>query len=537
MLEKGSQHAVADALSRAPVTLPSTDDLLGEEVYAVRKMNLCLDATDAEYDGAYFREIQAAADADTEDVQLVDTIRNGFPQSFRALSTNLRPYWNGRQQLSIDSSVALKGHRIIVPQAMRQSVLQDLHKAHQGMTRTKNRARQVVYWPGLTKDIEEMIRNCTSCREHLPSQTNEPLLNDRHPTLPFQCTSADLFSVQGWEFLVYVDRLTGWPCIDRTGRTTSSRDVIGSLRRWFSEVGVPLKLYTDGGPQFSSHRFAQFCKRWRVEHVKSSPHYPQSNGLAEAAVKSMKTLIKKTTQNGNLDMDEFRQGLLEWRNTPDLNGHSPAQKLYGHPLQSFVLAHHRSFAPEWQTKADTVDRREQDRLRSQTEYFNRSKQPLEKLKIGVMVDVQDPRTKRWSQRGTIVAVGKHRDYYVKLPSGRVYWRNRVFLRPYLPPQSVGVDPQRLHQRQDQVFPTEYRGQIHASEDTEESNCRTKEDTMEKPTVVTNHHPPPDLRRSRRQRQPVQRFDITTTAGKSYLTFRLIRLDDRILQTVVGYIQR
>ena len=57
VLEKGSQHAVADALSRAPVTLPNTDGLLGEEVYAVRKMNLCLDATDAEYDGAYFQEI------------------------------------------------------------------------------------------------------------------------------------------------------------------------------------------------------------------------------------------------------------------------------------------------------------------------------------------------------------------------------------------------------------------------------------------------------------------------------------------------
>ena len=60
VLEKGgSQHAVADALSRAPVTLQSTDDLpvLGEEVYAVQQMNLCLDATDAESDNTYFQEI------------------------------------------------------------------------------------------------------------------------------------------------------------------------------------------------------------------------------------------------------------------------------------------------------------------------------------------------------------------------------------------------------------------------------------------------------------------------------------------------
>ena len=316
---------------------------------------------------------------------------------------------------------------------------------------------------------------------------------------------------------MYVDRLTGWLCIDRTGRTTSSRDVIGSLRRWFSEVGVPLKLYTDGGPQFSSHRFAQFCNRWRVEHVKSSPHYPQRNGLAEAAVKSMKTSIKKTTQNGNLDMDEFCQGLLEWRNTPDSNGHSPAQKLYGHPLQSFVLAHHRSFVPELQTKADTVDRREQERVRSQIEYFNRSERPLDKLKVGMMVDVQDPRSKGWSQRGTIVATGKHRDYYVKLPCGHVYCRNRVFLRPYLLPQSiqVWVSPKRLQQQEDQVFQTESFNQMDVSEETDENSCRTK-DVVGKPTVANDPHLLPDLRRSQRQRRPVQRFDITTTTGKSYI---------------------
>ena len=73
----------------------------------------------------------------------------------------------------------------------------------------------------------------------------------------------------------------------------------------------------------------------------SSPHYPQSNSHAEASVKAMKSLIAKTTMNGDLDMDAFRQALMEWRNTPDASGRSPAQKLYGQPLQSFVFAHSR----------------------------------------------------------------------------------------------------------------------------------------------------------------------------------------------------
>ena len=66
----------------------------------------------------------------------------------------------------------------------------------------------------------------------------------------------------------------------------------------------------------------------------------------------MKTLITKTTQSGDLDVESFQRGLLEWRNTPSSDGRSPAQTLFGKPLPSFFLAHHRSFAPSWQSKAD-----------------------------------------------------------------------------------------------------------------------------------------------------------------------------------------
>ena len=133
------------------------------------------------------------------------------------------------------------------------------------------------------------------------------------------------------------------------------------------------------------------------------------------------------------------------------------------------------------------------------------------------MDVEDPRSKGWSQRGTIVAVGKHRDYYVKLPCGHVYCRNRVFLHPYLPPKpiQVGVSPQRLQQQEDQVFQTESCNQMDVSEDTDENSGRTK-DVVGKQTVVNDPLPLPDLRRSQRQRRPVQRFDITTTTGKSYI---------------------
>ena len=79
----------------------------------------------------------------------------------------------------------------------------------------------------------------------------------------------------------------------------------------FTDKGVPVKLITDGGPQFSSREFKQFCGGWGITHVQSSPHYPQANGAAEAAVKSVKNLIIKSTNRGNVSVDSFREAIID----------------------------------------------------------------------------------------------------------------------------------------------------------------------------------------------------------------------------------
>ena len=203
------------------------------------------------------------------------------------------------------------------------------------------------------------------------------------------------------------------------GHSTTTNDVIPHISRLFPDVGVPMQLKTDGGPQFSSKRFSNFCKRWHVCHTMSSPHYPQSNGHAEASVKAVKNLIHKTTTDGNLDTDGFQRALLEWRNTPRADGQSPAQILYGRPLASFVFADHRAFSEDYQSKANEADKRRHTQKSKSGAHYNRSAHPLKELMIGNRVDVQDHRTKRWTRSGIVVAIGRHNDYYVKMPSGRI----------------------------------------------------------------------------------------------------------------------
>ena len=78
--QKGSQHAVADALSHAPVTTPTADDTLGEEdpQYASPAIRACLRHTDSSQPCLSFVAVQNAAKADPEYQQLVDTVTEGF---------------------------------------------------------------------------------------------------------------------------------------------------------------------------------------------------------------------------------------------------------------------------------------------------------------------------------------------------------------------------------------------------------------------------------------------------------------------------
>ena len=203
--------------------------------------------------------------------------------------------------------------------------------------------------------------------------------------------------------------------------------MISTLRKFFVDAGVPVRIRTDGGPQFSSGKFRQFLKRWGVNHAISTPHYPQSNGHAEAAVKAMKSLVAKSTVSGNIDSDEFCEGHLEWLNTPKQHGLSPVEVLYGFPIRSIVPATLKSLSKTWKEQLENLDKSTSKERKE--EYYNHHAEPLKSLRIGDKVRIQDPATKKWDRCGDIVGIGKNRDYHVCLPSGRVLWRNRRFVKP------------------------------------------------------------------------------------------------------------
>lgn len=192
-----------------------------------------------------------------------------------------------------------------------------------------------------------------------------------------------------------------------------------------------------------------------MPHEISSPRYPQSNGHAEAAVKSVKQLVMKTAPSGTL-IEEFDRGLVEFRNTPRQDGRSLAQVLFGRPLRSCAPDHGTSFAKEWQERIEKCDRRATARAEAVRERYDSQACPFQPFHLSAHVRVQDPVTKRWKKVAVVIGVGKSRDYLVRTPSGRILWRNRRYLRAVSDPADMDDDTRPKAEKTDDTGHTNAR---------------------------------------------------------------------------------
>ena len=273
----------------------------------------------------------------------------------------------------------------------------------------------------------------------LPEMTGKPItINFKPDVIP---KVADYFTLQGFSYLVYADRYTGWVTVSKapaTGSTASS--LIHELRTAFSLYGVPAELSTDGGPQFAAHSTQQFLQNWGVIWRVSSAYYPQSNGRAELAVKTAKRLLRENlSSSGDLNTDSAARALLQYRNTPlqDLNV-SPAQLLYGRQLRDHMpsFAEALKIRPQWIQLAEDRERALAKRHLRSMESYNRNTRNLADLKVGDHVLVQNQtgvHPTRWDKTGQVMEVLPHDQYTVRMDgSGRCSKRNRRFLRTCLP---------------------------------------------------------------------------------------------------------
>ncbi|UYV80018.1 K02A2.6-like [Cordylochernes scorpioides] len=359
-------------------------------------------------------KIFEAQQEDTTLKAVVNYLEQGWPDK-KKMSQALLSYWHVKDELGVQNGLLMRSCRLVIPASMKLEILDKLHAGHFGITKTRLRARETVWWPGISKEIAETVRKCSVCIQEAVSK-HEPLIPTNFPTRPWQKIGMDLFKFENKWYLVVIDYYSRFPEMIQLDRLTASV-VVRSCKSIFARHGIPETVVSDNGTQFGAAReFANFARQYGFTHVTSSPRFPQSNGMAEAGMKIAKLILKKN-QDPSL-------GLLEYRSTPLENGYSPAELLMGRKLRTTLPIAPENLNPKL-VDSQTLKRKEGRRRKDMKSRYDRrcGATDMEELSEGDTVWITDMRT--W---GIVKQkASTPRSYMVDTPVGTLR-RNRFHLR-------------------------------------------------------------------------------------------------------------
>ncbi|XP_053383774.1 uncharacterized protein K02A2.6-like [Mercenaria mercenaria] len=297
-------------------------------------------------------------------------------------------------------------------------MIESVHQGHMGTQKCISRARDVMFWPGMTQQITNFVLACPICNKYRRSNTKEPLTPHEIPQRPWQNIAVDLFSFDGNDYLVTTDYYSRFFEVD-TLPNTQSITIIRKLKVHFARYGICEKLVSDNGPQLSLALFADFANEWGFSHQTSSPLHPASNGLAEKTVSIVKRLFQKAKESKK---DPYI-AILGYRNTPLDCGYSPCQLLMGRRTRSILPITNKQLEPKTINPEEVRDKIQKAK-KKQKGYYDRQTKPLPPLLINEYVRVQ--MGKIWKPAKVIEKHDDH-SYSVQTQDGAIYRRNRRVL--------------------------------------------------------------------------------------------------------------
>lgn len=204
-------------------------------------------------------------------------------------------------------------------------------------------------------------------------------------------------------YVVIIDYTTRYFDIHKLN-DCKSRTVINKIKNTFAKFGIPQIVISDNGPEYGSLEFRQFAKDWDFKHITTSPNYPQSNGLVERNIQTIKRTLKKSFES---EQDPYL-AMLALRTSPLKDkSSSPAQQLMKRTLRTNLpnILHNKS-----------MKRHEVDKKFKELPSLNKND--------NVRIRSQG----NWNLKGKIVKKLKEpRSYLIKTEQGKYLRRNRRHL--------------------------------------------------------------------------------------------------------------
>ena len=337
-------------------------------------------------------------------------INIGWSSKCRKLPQELHMFWNYREDLSVEDGLITKGTRLLIPSTLRKRILEQIHEGHQGIEKCMLRAREAVFWPGISNDICEIVGKCGICQAS--SKSAKPLGNvSEVPPHAWHTLGTDLFYWNKIDCSVVGDYFSKYLIIRKLANS-STHAMIKELGLIFTEFCRPFILRS------APREFHKFLSFYQVGHITSSPHYPQSNGFAEALVGIAKKLMEKAVKDGK----PWNYVLMQYRTTP-ISANLPP------PLEALTGRKPRSTLPQLPSAVGNnmeTSKICQELLRRQPSTSTGS---IMELEPGQPVFVKEVHGNVW-KTGTIDQPASEPDsYWIRFPDNSILRRTRSMIKP------------------------------------------------------------------------------------------------------------
>ena len=496
--QPGKLNHIADALSRRPDYMPNcprcrfklTSTLGGEsplktqdntEENNANSINVPVNLTTTTHDLLDENAFRQAISHDEVD-HIFKTIHAQTKSADPAISS---PTWK------LIDKLAYFGSRAYVPEALRDTLLyqiHDLETIHAGPKRTIDKLAMNYYWPSMGKDTRKWIKACDNCQRKAKLNTSGhlrplPIAKNR-----FDDISLDWFTppnkCEGFDnILLTIDRhrklLSLIPC-----KTTDTAAITAKhfIEKIYPNQGIPKTMTVDRDSKWCSEFWEHFTKCLDITMNIATARHQNTNGLAEAAVKTTKRMLASilATQKNNINWVEALPVIaFAYNSTPHTStGFTPFELTYGTNLPSIShkptansnLDEDKYNAEHLLEKINGYTQLANEAMlraqKHQTEQYNKNKNETKRYDIGELVLLSREGLKVTTSTkylhpyiGPYKIIEKHTNDNYKLelpPMMRIY---NVFhaskLAPYhfsdVPIQNKGIRPEALIIEGDEVF--------------------------------------------------------------------------------------
>ena len=404
--------------------------------------------------------------------------------------------------------------RIVLPSSFHRQVIERCHKeaGHASTVKTMILVQEGYVWPGMKAAVDTYIKRCPTCRVHV-QRPEKPTMGDMPiAKSPGQIVGLDLIgplipSHRGHSYImVLIDHFSGWvECYPLANK--SNEEVWDKFRNeYLPRHGACRLLITDQGAEFKGKDWDEWLRGNRIEHRRSTPYHPQSNGRTERANRTIKEMIRKLVNGQRADWEDQLATVL-WAvrtNTSMVTGYSP-----------FFLHHARPARAPINDMLNTDDEYTfENRLALQSEIFQKVAHATEEsrkynqsrinakanartITVGdhVLLRANEPLslTAKWDYGYVVTKVNGLTVDLLHPESGatmRVHREKVVLTDPDMPWEELNPRPRRQRQRVKQAYIRKRRDHVRrdSSVDSRASNT-SKQSTNQRRKPHTAPHKP------------------------------------------------